>query len=227
MASENLPWEDPFMAPLLVLWLYLPGYLSNTAAMLGGKWIPDLTGIPVYRIDGGGELSDGNRILGDGKTWNGLIGGTLGGGIIGAVLYYFSNGNRVESAPFLDPLSSYGTNSAQLSDAWFYMGEGAITAFSMGCILGFGCMLGDSAGSFVKRRIGHKREGSVSSESPLLDTLPFAVSTFIFGQLLLSPSIVGSSDLLFGMAILLVLTPIMHRGFNILGYKLGLKSVPY
>ena len=88
-------------------------------------------------------------------------------------------------------------------------------------------MLGDSAGSFVKRRIGHKREGSVSSESPLLDTLPFAVSSFIFGQLLLSPSIVGSSDLLFGMAILLVLTPIMHRGFNILGYKLGLKSVPY
>ena len=82
MSTEATPWGDPFMAPLLVLWLYLPGYLSNTAAMLGGKWIPDITGISVYRIDGGKELGDGHRILGDGKTWNGLIGGTIGGGII-------------------------------------------------------------------------------------------------------------------------------------------------
>ena len=195
--------------------------------MLGGKWIPDLTGMPVYRIDGGKKLGDGNRILGDGKTWNGMIGGTLGGGIIGTILHYFSKGNSVESAPLLDPLASYGTNSAELSDAWFYLGDGSITAFSMGCILGLGCMIGDSVGSFFKRRVGHKREGNVSSESPLLDTLPFAVSTFLFGQFLLSPSIVGSSDLLFGMVILLFLTPIMHRAFNVLGYNLGLKSVPY
>ena len=51
--------------PLLVLWLYLPGYLANTAAMLGGKWIPDLTGIKPRPIDGGRTLSDGYRILGD------------------------------------------------------------------------------------------------------------------------------------------------------------------
>ena len=82
MANETLPWEDPIVAPLLVLWLYLPGYLSNTAAMLGGKWIPDLTGMPVFPIDGGKVLGDGNRALGDGKTWNGLLGGTIGGGML-------------------------------------------------------------------------------------------------------------------------------------------------
>ena len=87
--------------------------------------------------------------------------------------------------------------------------------------------MGDSAGSFVKRRLGHKREGDVSSQAPLLATLPFAISAFLFGQLFLSPSIVGSSELLMGMAILLILTPIMHRSFNVLGYRLGLKSVPY
>ena len=87
--------------------------------------------------------------------------------------------------------------------------------------------MGDSAGSFVKRRLGHKREGDVSSQAPLLDPLPFAISAFLFGQLFLSPSIVGSSELLMGMAILLILTPIMHRSFNVLGYRLGLKSVPY
>ena len=73
MASVEPPWDDPFLAPLVVLWLYIPGYLSNTAAMLGGKWIPELTGISVYPIDAGRRLSDGNRILGDGKTWNGFI----------------------------------------------------------------------------------------------------------------------------------------------------------
>lgn len=102
-----------------------------------------------------------------------------------------------------------------------------MTAFTIGCVLGFGCMVGDSAGSFVKRRLGHKREGSVSSEAPLLDTIPFAASAFVFGQVLLAPSIVGSSELLLGMAILLLVTPILHRSFNIIGFHLGLKSVPY
>ena len=124
MSSDSLPWDDPFIAPLLVLWLYLPGYLSNTAAMLGGKWIPDMTGIPVYTIDGGRVLSDGNRMLGDGKTWNGLLGGTIGGGILGVLTHSFARDNLVTSAPFLDPVSSYGTSSAEISDAWFYMGGG-------------------------------------------------------------------------------------------------------
>ncbi|HJM24212.1 MAG TPA: CDP-archaeol synthase [Candidatus Thalassarchaeaceae archaeon] len=227
MSTDTLPWDDPFIAPLLVLWLYLPGYLSNTAAMLGGKWIPDLTGIPVFTIDGGRVMSDGNRILGDGKTWNGLFGGTIGGGLLCVLTHAIADGNSEGSAPFLDPLSTYGTSASEVSDAWFYIGGGSMTAFAMGCVLGFGCMVGDSAGSFVKRRIGHKREGSVSSEAPLLDTLPFAASAFVFGQLLLSPSIVGSSELLLGMTILLLITPILHRSFNIIGFRLGLKSVPY
>jgi hypothetical protein len=29
------------------------------------------------------------------------------------------------------------------------------------------------------------------------------------------------------MAILLFITPVIHRAFNLLGYSLGLKSVPY
>ena len=227
MASENLPWEDPFMAPLIVLWLYLPGYLANTAAMLGGKWIPDLTGVPVFTIDGGRVMSDGNRILGDGKTWNGLLGGSLGGGILGVIIHSLSDENLTESAPFLNPLDSYGTSSMDISEAWFYFGTETSSAFILGLVLGFGCMFGDSVGSFVKRRLGHKREGSISSSAPMLDTVPFAISTFLFGQFLLSPSIVGSSELLFGMLILLLITPIIHRSFNILGYKLGLKAVPY
>jgi len=229
MASESLPWDDPFVAPLLVLWLYLPGYLSNTAAMLGGKWIPDLTGMRVFPIDGGRVLRDGNRILGDGKTWNGLIGGILGGGLLAILTHALGSGNSIDSAPFLDPLGTYelSTTTSTVSDSRYYIGGDIGAAFVLGCVLGFGCMVGDSVGSLVKRRLGHKREGDESSEAPLLDTMPFAVSTFLFGQVLLAPSIVGSPDLLMGMGILLVITPILHRAFNILGYRLGLKSVPY
>nr|MBC8517379.1 CDP-archaeol synthase [Euryarchaeota archaeon] len=67
----------------------------------------------------------------------------------------------------------------------------------------------------------------VSSKAPLLDTLPFAIFTFIFGLLFLSPAIASDTVLVKGMVILLVMTPIIHRSFNVLGYKLGLKSVPY
>jgi|TARA_B110000881_G_C18520279_1_gene487221 CDP-2,3-bis-(O-geranylgeranyl)-sn-glycerol synthase len=227
MASDSIPWEDPVIAPLAVLWLFLPGYLSNTTAMLGGKWIPSMTGMPIKPIDGGKNHSDGNRILGDGKTWNGLAGGTIGGGLIAMLTHAISSGNSIASAPFLDPLGTYGVGSASIETAWFWIGGEWGAAFILGCILGFGCMVGDSVGSFFKRRRGLKREGEVSSKAPLLDTLPFAIFTFMFGLILLGPSIVSHTGLLMGMVILLILTPIIHRSFNVMGYKLGLKSVPY
>ena len=56
---------------LTVLMMYGPFYLANTGAMLFGKWIPDKMGFSSVVIDGGKDWSDGYRILGDGKTWNG------------------------------------------------------------------------------------------------------------------------------------------------------------
>ena len=72
-----------------------------------------------------------------------------------------------------------------------------------------------------------KREGDVSSKAPLLDTLPFAISVFVFGQLFLTNSDHGSRDLLLPMLMLVVITPILHRSFNLIGYKIGWKDVPY
>ena len=62
--------------------------------------------------------------------------GTIGGGILGVLTHSFARDNLVTSAPFLDPVSSYGTSSAEISDAWFYMGGGPMTPFVMGCVLG-------------------------------------------------------------------------------------------
>ena len=64
-----------FEMMLFTLWIYLPGFLVNTFAMMWGKWLPK-TGYGPWPIDGGRLHKDGNRLLGDGKTWNGLIGGS-------------------------------------------------------------------------------------------------------------------------------------------------------
>ena len=83
--------------PLLVLWLYLPGYLANTAAMFGGKWLPDLLDIEPRPIDGGRRLSDGHRILGDGKTWNGLSGALIGAGLLCMFTHWAGGTSIVEN----------------------------------------------------------------------------------------------------------------------------------
>jgi CDP-2,3-bis-(O-geranylgeranyl)-sn-glycerol synthase len=113
------------------------------------------------------------------------------------------------------------------SGAWFELGGTNLTAFILGSFLGFACLLGDSTGSFVKRRRGLKREGDVSSKAPLLDTLPFAIMVFLFGQLFLGSSVLAASELRLPMIVLILITPILHRSFNLIGYKIGWKDVPY
>ncbi len=88
-------------------------------------------------------------------------------------------------------------------------------------------MAGDLVGSYFKRRKGHKREGNESSQAPILDTLTFAVAIFITAFLLFKGQIITSPDLVDEIIVLLILTPVIHRATNILGFKLGLKSVPY
>lgn len=207
--------------PLLVLWLYLPGYLANTAAMFGGKWLPDLLDIQPRPIDGGRRLSDGHRILGDGKTWNGLSGALIGAGLLCMFTHWAGGASIVENGVFLDPLIG-----AESSD-WFWIGGEWGAAFIVGFLLGLGCMIGDCAGSFIKRRMGKKREGSESSQAPLIDTLPFALCTFAMGLLLFPDTLVGNSELIGWMFVLLILTPVIHRLTNVFGYWVGLKEVPY
>lgn len=54
---------------VVALWVMLPAYVPNNAAVLFGGGRP---------IDGG-RTHDGRRLLGDGKTWRGTAGGTLTG----------------------------------------------------------------------------------------------------------------------------------------------------
>jgi len=208
---------------LMALWLYLPGFLANTFAMMWGKWLPK-TGYGPWPIDGGRNMKDGNRILGDGKTWNGLIGGSLTSGLLCVLIVSMMGdaptADNIDSNIFAHPMTGY-------EGSWFDIGSMQISAFILGTFLGFACLLGDSAGSFVKRRRGMRREGDISSKAPLLDTLPFAIMVFLCGQIFLGSSLLSDSDLILPMIVIVLITPILHRSFNLIGYYIGWKDVPY
>ena len=207
---------------ITVLILYGPAYLANTGAMLFGKWIPDATGLPKIPIDQGRNWYDGNRILGDGKSWNGLLGGSFVSALLMLTSHTLWEERSFEnSKPFVDPLEL--TNESD----WFWMFNDSLTAFILGFLLGLACLIGDSLGSFIKRRRGLKREGEISSKAPILDTMPFAISIFLFGFILFPGQILTQDVLVMPIIILLIITPIIHRLTNILGYRMGLKDVPY
>ena len=173
----------------VVLLIMAPAYLANTIAVLtGGR----------YPIDQGKLYSDGNRILGDGKTWSGLIGGTIGGMIVGYGLY------------FVGDQLFWGTNN--------------LTATLIFFLLSFGALFGDMAASFYKRRQNLQR----GDKFAILDMYDFIFMSlllcFIFQRDWLLSWILDGWVPLFTI---LVLTPFLHRGVNIIGYKIGVKNEPW
>ena len=147
---------------LMTLWLYLPGFLANTFAMMWGKWLPK-TGYGPWPIDGGKKWRDGNRVLGDGKTWNGLIGGSLTSGllclVIVAIMGDAPNSNNIDSQVFAHPLTGY-------EDTWFNIGSKEFSAFILGTFLGFACLVGDSTGSFFKPQGDEARRRYLFKSTP-------------------------------------------------------------
>tara|TARA_B110001454_G_scaffold190333_1_gene189460 strand:- start:52 stop:672 length:621 start_codon:yes stop_codon:yes gene_type:complete len=193
---------------VIVLWIMMPAYLANTIAVLTGG---------NYPIDQGKNYNDGNRILGDGKTWSGLIGGTLGGIIIGYLLFYFGDTiiwNISHNCP-----NDYNYCVSLIGEELW--GENPLLIFFL---LSFGALFGDITASFIKRRSQLKR----GDKSPLLDMFDFIgmalLLNFIFAHEWLMSWILDGYVPLFT---LLIATPILHRGVNIIGYKLGVKNEPW
>ena len=186
-------------AILIVLWVMGPAYIANSVAVLtGGR----------YPIDQGKISSDGNRILGDGKTWSGLLGGTLGGIIFGILLDAGDSRMAIE----------YLTGEEYEKSLW---GSNPILVFFL---LSFGALLGDMTASFYKRRQNLQR----GDKFALLDMYDFIFMSlllcFIFERDWLLSWILDGSVPLFTI---LVLTPFLHRGVNIIGYKIGVKNEPW
>ena len=86
----------------------------------------------------------------------------------------------------------------------------------IGGIMGFGAIFGDAVGSFIKRRMGLKR-GANAGVFERIDFLVFALAF----------SLPFYDWTLKHIILLLVTVPFIHRVFNIIGYRLKLKDVPW
>jgi CDP-2,3-bis-(O-geranylgeranyl)-sn-glycerol synthase len=180
-----------FIAFLTTLYFILPAYFSNGGALAFGGGTP---------VDFGKSDSKGNRWIGDGVTWRGLIAGTLIGIITGAIQGLI--------APMIIPLIGDNLITPIITD----VGNGIFIGF----LLGFGAMLGDALGSFLKRRLGIGR----GKPAPILDQLDFIIVAII----LVSPFV--EINWIF-ITIAIVLTIIIHLISNTGAYVLGLKDVWY
>ena len=84
----------------------------------------------------------------------------------------------------------------------------------LGFLLGLGGLTGDLLKSFLKRRLRLK-DGAPFFP---LDQLDFVFGGLLFGAVLHFPG-------WYHVAVLLLMTPLLHLLSNLAGYKLGLKKV--
>jgi CDP-2,3-bis-(O-geranylgeranyl)-sn-glycerol synthase len=177
-----------FIIPLLsAFWIMLPAYLPNPVAAIFGGGTP---------IDLGKNFSDGKRVLGDGKTYRGLILGILAGIGIGLVQIGLSGTYHLETLPEHTVMSVI--------------------------LLATGALLGDLCKSFFKRRLGKERGG----KWPIADQYDLVAGSLLL-VLLVDPRWLVENLSIPVFLVILILTPILHRAVNIIGYRIKVKEVPW
>ena len=85
-----------------------------------------------------------------------------------------------------------------------------------------GAMLGDILASFLKRRTGRERGAAF----PGLDQFDFVIAALALTWLV-APEWFGTVFTLPVLVVVLVLTPVLHVGTNVIAYALGLKQEPW
>lgn len=193
---QNMEITEILMMVVIGFWVYIPAMLPNSnAALIGG-------GTPVDF----GKSWKGQRILGDGKTWRGFIGGALSGVLIGILMIGIS----------------------VLCGSEDHWGFGPSWADNIGLLfcMSFGSLIGDMMGSFVKRRLGIGR----GAKAPLLDQFDYVVGSFLLMAIfypgwVYSTYFEGYHIIVFVMLLLFVYAS--HRIVNIIGYKMGVKDEPW
>jgi CDP-2,3-bis-(O-geranylgeranyl)-sn-glycerol synthase len=156
-------------------------------------------------VDRGKFHTDGRRLFGDGKTWRGLIAGIAFGSLIGILQIFVET--QVEHE--------------------YFLGFGSVPmAYVIVILLSVGAMLGDLVGSYIKRRLNKPRGTNI----PILDQFDFLIGAWvlllIFNWSWFFERYIYGENIL-GLIFILILTLILHRFTNIIGYKIGKKKEPW
>jgi CDP-2,3-bis-(O-geranylgeranyl)-sn-glycerol synthase len=147
----------------------------------------------------GGRTWNGSRLLGDGKTWRGTVVGTLAGTAVALVL------NAI--APTVVAATGFSLPT--------FPAPALLT-------LPFGAMVGDVVASFLKRRTGRSRGAAF----PGVDQLDFVLGALVCTALFALDWFVATFTLPV-LVTVLVVTPLLHIGMNVVAYRAGLKSEPW
>ncbi len=194
--------------------ILVPAFATNGMMVLAGK----IKGIKSYPMDGGRIFKDGKRILGDGKTWNGFIGGWLFGFIFSSLICWWFF-NRIGEAAEYGNLE-FATNEYVSTFLRLILNEDRHVKYPMYFLsqaaIALGSPIGDAIGSFIKRRTSLQR-GDVF--------LFWDQNDFV---------IVSSALALFFFPLhwyywvfLLLLTPLLTALANWVGYIVNKKDVPW
>jgi CDP-2,3-bis-(O-geranylgeranyl)-sn-glycerol synthase len=90
------------------------------------------------------------------------------------------------------------------------------------CLLATGALLGDLVKSFFKRRFGRER----GSRWPVADQYDLVAGAFLL-LLAVDPAWLFANVTIPVFLIILIITPVLHRTVNIIGYVLKVKEVPW
>lgn len=158
---------------------------------------------PVAAATGGGRPIDGGRCLSDGKRIFG-DGKTIRGLIIG-----IGGGIAIGLLQML-------------TQSLFTLSFLPVHSLLSVSLFAIGALLGDLGKSFFKRRRGLGR----GEKWPIADQYDLVIGAFIL-VMIVDPGWVQSVITLPIVFAILIITPLLHRGANILGYVLGIKEVPW
>ena len=179
---------------LFALWFFLPAGISNASAVVAAKlpllkhWETPVDLCAKWR---------GKRLLGNHKTWRGLVVGTM----LGIAVVYLQT-IAYDASQFI----------REFCGALDY---GQVSWWGLGAALGFGALLGDAVKSFLKRRVGVPSGKS---------WFPFDQLDYIAGALVLSAPLVALSA---EQVVWIIATWFgMHLLFSYLGYLLHFKEDP-
>jgi CDP-2,3-bis-(O-geranylgeranyl)-sn-glycerol synthase len=181
-----------------VLWVLIPTFVASATAT-----IPRGRGPPLDL--GRAWPRDGRRLFGPSKTWSGFLFGAFIGSLVGLLESYLI----LIAPPDLAIVPQYGSS--------------VVASLPLVLLLTVGGMTGDALGSFVKRRLGRPS----GSRAALLDQLPMVLLPIAVGSAVF-PSVFVAT--FFGWeAVLwfLLFTLGLHALFNYIGFKSGLKTVPW
>ena len=149
-------------------------------------------------LDLGQTFQDGRRTLGDGKTVRGTVAGTVCGILFGLL------------QNLIAPMVGLPTFGAGLEQLPILFGLSA------------GAMAGDIVAAFFKRRLGLKRGAPLF----VIDQLDFVIGSWLL-TMLIAPHWFWQNFNPTIIIIVLIITPILHRLTNIIGYRIGAKREPW